>query len=400
VTIAVNSVFNKNSAYAIGDIVTSGGVFYKCVTAVATSTSTAGNPTPDSSNSWKTQSTTAKAYSNTNSYLAGTIVIYDDQLYSCKTIISPAQATPDKNSNWEVYKKDLDSLFSFYPNPLAAKTTVAAGNNNELDADKEVSGDYIIHRVSGPQYSWNAGVQYNYFADDYLTVTSETSANKQFFFGTNWEVHSTGHLPNAANAALITTMEGYALDDHSSITLWTNWKTHLNKNRVSVAAHDTFTSQIGSIFDFGGYSNYNLGKRYVENTATRGGTTINRSDLTKDWCDKGGPTWTSLRLNSKDSDMFDNTPASDNTPGFDFSTYAEARVEKNIDSASYSYSQDSHRIDVTHECNTTEVRYGGIERVVRYNDDDYKVYEFMEENRVSDEWIYTEEAEKKRACPC
>ena len=93
--------------------------------------------------------------------------------------------------------------------------------------------------------------------------------------------------------------------------------------------------------------------------------------------------------------MFDNTPASDNTPGFDFSTYAEARVEKNIDSASYSYSQESHRIDVTHECNTTEVRYGGIERVVRYNDDDYKVYEFMEENRVSDEWIYTEKAEKK-----
>ncbi len=59
------------------------------MTAVATSTSTAGNPTPASSNaSWETQSTTAKAYSNTNSYLAGTIVIYDDKPYICEKAIA------------------------------------------------------------------------------------------------------------------------------------------------------------------------------------------------------------------------------------------------------------------------------------------------------------------------
>ncbi len=201
-------------------------------------------------------------------------------------------------------KKDLDSLFSFYPNPLAAKdTTVATGKNNKLDADKEVSGDYIINRVSGPQYSWNAGVQYNYFPDDEGNADGETSANKQFFFGSSWEVHSSKHAPSTANKSLISTMEGYALKDATNPNpAWTDWTTHLNKGRVSVAAHDTFTSQTGRIFDFGGYSNYNLGNTYVENTTTQGGTKINRSDLTIEiGCDKGGPTWTSLTRNAEDS---------------------------------------------------------------------------------------------------
>ena len=85
----------------------------------------------------------------------------------------------------------------------------------------------------------------------------------------------------------------------------------------------------------------------------------------------------------------------DNTPGFEFSTNAETRVEKNIGGASYSYSQEAPSIDVTYHCDKTAVSYGGIERVVRYNDEGYKVYEFMEENRVSDEWIYTETAKRK-----
>ena len=78
VTIAVNSVFNPNSAYAIGDIVKSGDDFYKCVTAVATSST--DNPIPSNSNaSWKLQSTTAKAYSNTNSYF-----IHRESTYSIR----------------------------------------------------------------------------------------------------------------------------------------------------------------------------------------------------------------------------------------------------------------------------------------------------------------------------
>ena len=168
---------------------------------------------------------------------------------------------------------------------------------------------------------------------------------------------------------------------------WTNWTKHLNKGRVSVRAHDTFTSQNGRIFDFGGYSNYNLGNSYVENTTTQGGTKINRSDLTKDWLDKGGPTWTSFTL--ADADTFDNTEDPE------FSTNAKTKVEKTIDSASYSYSQDSPSIDVTYHCNTTVVSYGGEERVVRFNDDDKKVYEFMEDKGISDEWIFTQSGIKK-----
>ena len=213
--------------------------------------------------------------------MAGTIVIYDDIPYICENAIAADEAVPGAtDSPWKVYKKDLDGLFSFYPNPLAAATTGTTDTNNKLDADKEVSGDYIINRASGPQYSWNAGVQYNYFPDDEVNADGETSANKQFFFGSSWEVHSSKHAPSTANKSLFSTMEEYALKDATNTAAWTDWKKHLNKGRVSVAAHDTFTSQIGSIFDFGGYSNYNLGKRYVENTTTQGGTKINRSDLT------------------------------------------------------------------------------------------------------------------------
>jgi len=390
--IAVNSVFNNKLAYAIGYIVKVEGVFYECVKAVEAKKVSPFNDKPSSSNaSWKIQGTTAEAYSSTNTYSAGAVVIHDDKPYICVKAIAANEAAPGAtNSPWKVYEGNLYNPLAFYPNPLAAKTTGTGVTNSVLDAEDEVSGNYIIHRASGPQYSWKAGVQYNYFADDYLTATSETSANKRFFFGTSWEVHSTGHLPNAANAALISTMEGYALEDATNQILWTDWTTHLNKGRVRVAAHNTFTSQNGSIFDFGGYSNYNLGKRYVENTTKQEKTKINRSDLTKDWLDKGGPTWTSFTVT--DDDPFENT---EDRGEFEFSTNEDTRVEKNIDSASYSYSQSSPRIDVTYHCDTTAVRYGGIERVVRFNDHDKKVYEYMEEDGISDEWIFFEGGDKK-----
>jgi hypothetical protein len=416
-----------------------------------------------------------------------------------------------------------DTLFDFKALNDHGNETVATGMT---DAN-EVSGQYIIHRISGAQYNWNTGSQFNYFATaadgtdssaDSSADTRSSSANKHFFFGNNWEVHCSKHSdkePTKENNViangpigperLIKTMDNFALrrvldfngqslspdsdiasdtaitsaaadeaaaaasiaanataiaaeaaadrakakydkaqakvnaknsrnnntalntaynDYHKALNKANNeraaatsiaavadaakakaerdekeatrlalpvWNAYLAENRVRVGRHDTFNLQEGNIFDFGGYWNYNLGNSYEENTISQNDTVINRNNLPYDWCNKGGPHWTSLspKVNENAATLaetFDKTSAPTYLAGF----FNNTNVEKTIDGHAYNYSTNTHSIDVSHKCNSINVSVSGESHEVKYSGKtNTKIYESKSGGGVSEEWKST-----------
>ena len=327
---------------------------------------------------------TISAFDNTSAYVKGDIVTYEGKSYSCKRVIVAnsaltQNAIPDSKSNfWDEYIRDT-SLFKFHKMGTNGKPS------NALTKSQEVSGEYIIQRLSGNQYSWNKGNQFNYFETG--ADKTPSSDNKHFYFGNNWEVHCSRHAADPAN--LITTMEKFNLLgvlDYENNEV--DWPDTLKKGRVRVAHHDTFNSQNGNIFDFGGYWNYNLGNSYTENTISQAHTKVNRKDLPYDWCDIGGPHWTALSP-KKDrivsTTLFEQFGEPDYLTDFKDST----NVEKTIDGHAYDYSHNTHSIEVSHKCNSIEVSVGGKSREVKFNGKGYKTYESKSEGGISEEWKST-----------
>ncbi len=74
---------------------------------------------------------------------------------------------------------------------------------------------------------------------------------------------------------------------------WTKWQVHTMKGHVKVSHRDTFNTQEGNIYDFGGYWNYNLGNCYIENYIDQNAA-LNQSP-NFDLLDTGGPNWKGWR---------------------------------------------------------------------------------------------------------
>jgi len=72
------------------------------------------------------------------------------------------------------------------------------------------------------------------------------------------------------------------------------WQYLVDRGEVKIAKGDTFITQEGNIYDFGGYWNYNLGNCYIENHIDQTAK-LNSHDYSFDLLDKGGPDWTGWR---------------------------------------------------------------------------------------------------------
>ncbi|ABM01903.1 Rhs element Vgr protein [Psychromonas ingrahamii 37] len=413
-----NSVtaYSNSSTYTVDDIVSHNGKSYKCTTAI--------DPAEGfTASKWSVIGSVA-TYLNTNTYVLNDIVSHNGKSYKCTTAINSGEEfTALKWSGIHLFRASVDSASAF------------------ISPHDEYSGKYIISRINGEQHNYNVGNRFNYYAtaSDGTGVFTPNSANKHFFFGNNWEVHHSAHgsieidslstimeqyglagvldyagnpLPaseqadidkaqTAADNALTTAQ--YNRDNPVSsdkiagldkavtaakkaattdaVNATAKWYKYLEKGRVSVAQHDTFTAQNGNIFDFGGYWNYNLGNSYEENTITQGNTEINRDKLDYDWCDIGGPNWTVL---TPPSDAFSKFGNPDLT-GFIGST----NMGKNIDGHTYDYSTNTHGIEINHKCNSFELSVGGESREVKYNGEGKKTYESKSGAGKSEEWSWT-----------
>jgi type VI secretion system VgrG family protein len=128
-----------------------------------------------------------KTFDQNSVYSTDDIVTYQGKLYQATVAMSKG-SLPD-NNNWVEYISNKSSLFAF-PSTVTATDTLF-DIDTDLTKDQEVSGDYIIHRISGTQYSWNEGEVYNFFAsaEDGEGVHSANSNNKQYYFGNQWEVN-------------------------------------------------------------------------------------------------------------------------------------------------------------------------------------------------------------------
>ncbi len=149
------------------------------------------------------------------------------------------------------------------------------------------------------------------------------------------------------------------------------WKYLVDKGKVTVARGDTFNTQEGNIYDFGGYWNYNLGNCYVEEHLNQKGE-LNKT-RSKDLLDKGGPGWTKVDWSKAfDSDADKGPGESDIEIGSssdwkDSGSGTNVWVNKTIGNA-YTYSQ-GHAIEVS-KGDSLSIQHGGKHVDIAYRGDD------------------------------
>ncbi len=135
--------------------------------------------------------------------------------------------------------------------------------------------------------------------------------------------------------------------------------------KVQLAKGDTFNTQDGNIYDFGGYWDYNLGNSYTENFMDQSGVTLNDSNLEKDKADKGGPGYSKIEHLKKHK--------------------TNVWVEKVIKGASYEYAKQHDSLEVNYKCNSTEYKYGGKTVEYKYTGKGTKIYHMESEKGTTTE---------------
>ena len=300
----------------------------------------------------------------------------------------------------------------------AASDIVASGSNHRFNVlgtdgqpastpvvmtdDEELSGKYLIERRSGPKYFWSAGCEYNYFA----TEDQDSFNHKKFYYGTNWEVHTSKFYDVSGTTStgtdrLIKTMNDFSprgfLNYDTNTTrspAFSDWKEYLSNGRVRVARHDTFNLQEGNIYDFGGYWNYNLGNSYVENHMGQHSVKINAKPGTLDWLNIGGPQWASVSFTSALKPT-ERKPKKGETVGttalgadeFDLANWENNTwVTKNFNGKSYNYNYKTPTIDINEDSSSFEVAKGGTHRVIKLNKEGAKFYESVSGGGLSESW--------------
>jgi hypothetical protein len=130
-------------------------------------------------------------------------------------------------------------------------------------------------------------------------------------------------------------------------------KTLARKGRVKLFKGDTFNTQEGNIYDFGGYWNYNMGNSYEEKHMKQSGIVLNSSTLAEDETDVGGPNYSKIKhLENHGTNVW---------------------VTKVIKGASYDYSTGCDALEVKHKCNSYEYKYGGRSEEYKFTGEGIKV---------------------------
>ncbi len=135
--------------------------------------------------------------------------------------------------------------------------------------------------------------------------------------------------------------------------------------KVQLAKGDTFITQDGNIYDFGGYWNYNLGNCYVEEHLDQSAALNQSSNF--DLLNTGGPGWSSLDWSKAATPDSDDIAITDTIPWTNDGN--GVWVEKKYGHG-YSYTEGDS-IEVT-KGNSLEIQHGGehVEMAFRSNSDD------------------------------
>jgi len=140
------------------------------------------------------------------------------------------------------------------------------------------------------------------------------------------------------------------LKNHSSPSTIETVAQAIASAHVHVSSLDTFTTQEGNIYDFGGYWEYNMGNSYTENFMDQDSSVTLNDVHDKDLAAKGGPEPGSIPTNSPDQDTSVNNtagPLNNNT-----------WIEKTIGGAAYEYTRDKKSLEVSVGCTSVAHTYG------------------------------------------
>jgi type VI secretion system VgrG family protein len=124
---------------------------------------------------------------------------------------------------------------------------------------------------------------------------------------------------------------------------------------VTVSSLDTFTTQEGNIYDFGGYWNYNLGNSYAENHMKQGSSVRLNSAHSKDLTALAGPMPGKITA-SKIGNLDDNT-----------------WIEKTYGGASYDYTKETKMLSTEYKTVEESHVYGKETHEYVYRGDDSKM---------------------------
>ncbi|MGM0417349.1 MAG: type VI secretion system Vgr family protein [Thermodesulfobacteriota bacterium] len=179
-----------------------------------------------------------------------------------------------------------------------------------------------------------------------------------------------------------------------------SFKENVRKGTVQISKGDTFNTQDGNIYDFGGYWNYNLGNSYEENHMVQKYNGSNQPDklvndidyedeaedinegelnirFPQDKANRGGPKYSKIEhLDEYGSNVW---------------------VTKNIKGASYEYSAESPSVEVNYKCDKYEYKYGGRTEEYKFTGDGGKLYEMTSEAGDTEEYIYDRESHNMSA---
>ena len=172
-----------------------------------------------------------------------------------------------------------------------------------------------IRLQTAASYWWESANRYAVYTPGVPSPTSDAPSDVQYLVEKiyNWDVaNSASGVSNFMPTGIQRYDYGNGAYRHNADPNWANlsdkqkWQAIVNNGQVKVTQGDTFTTQEGNIYDFGGYWNYNLGNSYVENHINQsaavnaqnsGGSTVSRI---RDLLNTGGPGWSSINWPSAD----------------------------------------------------------------------------------------------------
>jgi type VI secretion system VgrG family protein len=131
------------------------------------------------------------SYDSTSTYALNENVKYLNKVYKSLTAGNINNSPDTATTHWQEQASydlstardpaDKSGMFNF-----GNKSNITNAGGDLLDTNKEISGKYLVERKSGPQYKWNSGEQYNFYATgrDHFP----NNQNRHYYFGNHWEV--------------------------------------------------------------------------------------------------------------------------------------------------------------------------------------------------------------------
>jgi type VI secretion system VgrG family protein len=176
---------------------------------------------------------------------------------------------------------DEQKLFEF---PKFKKDEAGKYDKNELTRDEELSGEYIINREAGDQYTWTDGNTYTFGGS--IDFGFGNADERSFFVAPDDDrySHMTWDVPDTYTGA-----KAWEFDSNigESDTAWSP-EDHL----VEKVWANTFTYQMGNNYSWGDTADYEFGNGYAETHVADSGK-INQK-IGNDLVDQGGPYFTSI----------------------------------------------------------------------------------------------------------